>query len=430
MNNYGHIIKFERIRQNKTQGDLADGICTPSYLSKIESNSILPSDKIKLSLCTKLQINLITEGKQTFRKDLEDLYFEGVINKDRSYIKKQLSIFNKGYYLLAEENYYTNILKIIRLTLVAQDIKNDTPSLIKALTQLKNNNFNDYQSFLYYSILGSFYSLMQEYSLSFFSFQSATQYKNLITIKTWELADFHYLLGHSYLTQQQWLKSSEYIEHALKYFENEFHTIRTIECYLLLSLAQENSYLLKNAFENLLLADKLAVQFNITKYLPSIKQNLGAVATKKGDAHAAIKYYIQSYECKSENEIDDEKLYPVYSLIKEYSRLKKYEESKHWAIVGLSIIEASRNPMNHQRFKHHFNIYFYKETNSPILENKIKEAYEFFLKSSDERHCSKYALLLGNIYLKQKKYKKSVSFFELAKQHNLRLNNLEHIEDL
>lgn len=429
MTNYGHIIKFERIRQNKTQGNLADGICTPSYLSKIESNSILPSDKIKLSLCTKLQINLITEGKQTFIKDLEDLYFEGVINKDRLYIKKQLSIFNKGYYLISED-YYTNILKIIRLTLVAQDIKNDSSSLIKALTELKNINFNDYQSFLYYSILGSYYSLMQEYSLSFYSFQSAIHYKNLITIKPWELADFHYLLGHCYLTQQQWLKSSEYIVNALKYFENGFYTTRTIECYLLLSLTQENSYLLTNAFENLLLADKLAVQFNVTKYLPSIKQNLGAVSTKRGHSDVAIKYYIQSYECKSENEIDDEKLYPVYSLIKEYSRLKKYKESKHWALVGLSIIEASRNPMNHQEFKHHFNIYFYKETNLPILENKIIAAYNFFLNSSDERHCSKYALLLANVYQKQKKYKKSVSYFELAKNHNLKSNGIQHIEDL
>jgi hypothetical protein len=32
MKRFGHIIKFERIRQNIKQVQLSDGICTPSYL--------------------------------------------------------------------------------------------------------------------------------------------------------------------------------------------------------------------------------------------------------------------------------------------------------------------------------------------------------------------------------------------------------------
>ena len=42
----GHLIRAERVRQDMKQVVLAKGICTPSYLSKIERNQIEPSEDI------------------------------------------------------------------------------------------------------------------------------------------------------------------------------------------------------------------------------------------------------------------------------------------------------------------------------------------------------------------------------------------------
>lgn len=56
MDIYGHIIKFERIRQNLKQVQLSEGLCTPSYLSRIENNSIAPTDEVLLELFNRLNI--------------------------------------------------------------------------------------------------------------------------------------------------------------------------------------------------------------------------------------------------------------------------------------------------------------------------------------------------------------------------------------
>lgn len=42
----GHVIRELRVRKQMTQEDVADGICTPATLSKIENGSQMPSKRI------------------------------------------------------------------------------------------------------------------------------------------------------------------------------------------------------------------------------------------------------------------------------------------------------------------------------------------------------------------------------------------------
>lgn len=46
MEGIGLVIKMERLRQGMKQITLSKGICTPSYLSKIENNITLPGEDI------------------------------------------------------------------------------------------------------------------------------------------------------------------------------------------------------------------------------------------------------------------------------------------------------------------------------------------------------------------------------------------------
>lgn len=47
MNYQGYIIYRERVRRNWSQAGLCKGICTVSYLSKIESGRAEPSAEIR-----------------------------------------------------------------------------------------------------------------------------------------------------------------------------------------------------------------------------------------------------------------------------------------------------------------------------------------------------------------------------------------------
>ena len=42
----GSIIKLNRLKQNISQKSLANGICVPSYLSRIENGELLASEDV------------------------------------------------------------------------------------------------------------------------------------------------------------------------------------------------------------------------------------------------------------------------------------------------------------------------------------------------------------------------------------------------
>jgi transcriptional regulator with XRE-family HTH domain len=429
MNNFGHVIKLERIRKNMKQISLAQGICTPSYLSKIENNSIVPSQEVIDLLLNRLELS-ITQNKnlddETYLAHIREIYFNAVMNKDRELAAQQLKEINNERYLFSDStNYYTYQLMILRLTLIVQDIQNDTSELIMALSEL-SSDFNDYQMFLFHSCVGSYYSFMLDYNSTIQAYEKATEYFKRINIEKWEEADFQYLLGHCFLTQQRWVISIDHIQKSLEFFKNGFYNSRVVECYLILAIAQDNSYQFEEAYQNLLLAQKIAYQLNLVELFPIIKQNLGSSATRKNLSDTAIQYYMESLDARIDNV---EKLLPIYSLVKEYSKLKNSEQILYWAQIGLSIINENPNA-GLQSFSHHLNVYLSRENDTDLFEKVTTEAYNFFKEIKDYRHAEKYSLLLGNFYQEKNKYKNAAKYFSFSNENMFKKQKISHWEDL
>lgn len=429
MNNFGHVIKLERIRNNMKQITLAQGICTPSYLSKIENNSIVPSQEVIDLLLNRLELS-ITQNKnlddESYLTYIKEIYFNAVMNKDRELVAEQLKEINNERYMFSDStNYYTYQLMVLRLTLIVQDIQHDTSEIIMALSEL-SSNFNDYQMFLFHSNVGSYYSFMLDFNSTLQAYEKAIEYFKRINIEKWEEADFQYLLGHCYLTQQQWVISIEYILKSLEFFKNGFYNARVVECYLILSIAQDHSYQYEEAYQNLLLAQKIASQLNLVENFPIIKQNLGSSATRKGHTDVAIKYYLESLEARKD---PVEKLLPIYSLVKEYSKLKNSEEIIKWSTLGLSLINDCSNAST-QTFSHHFNIYLSREKNQILFEKVTIDAYNYFKEIKDYRHAQKYSLMLGNFYQELNKYKNAAKYYAYSNENMFKKKKILYWEDL
>lgn len=56
-NNFGHVLKELRLKNNMTKTQLADGICSSSYITRIENGERVPTSVIMRQLCNKLGIN-------------------------------------------------------------------------------------------------------------------------------------------------------------------------------------------------------------------------------------------------------------------------------------------------------------------------------------------------------------------------------------
>ncbi|MFC4714403.1 helix-turn-helix domain-containing protein [Planococcus dechangensis] len=59
--NIGSVIKYYRLKHNLTQSQLADGICSVSHLSKIESNTYTPHEDTYEALLSKMGVQLKKE---------------------------------------------------------------------------------------------------------------------------------------------------------------------------------------------------------------------------------------------------------------------------------------------------------------------------------------------------------------------------------
>jgi tetratricopeptide (TPR) repeat protein len=198
-------------------------------------------------------------------------------------------------------------------------------------------DFTDYQSFLYYVNTGIFYSQQNNHADSLEAFEKAIEYYHLINLEPWEEADFNYLLAECYLAHQRWVISVEYIQHALEFFKNGFYNSRVVECYLILSIALDKSHKTDEAYDNLVLAQKICTQMNLHDHIPVIKQGLGTLLSTKGEFEQAIQHFKESLEIRSEQ---SQKLQPIFSLIKEYSKLGQSEEVIKWASEGLNILKS------------------------------------------------------------------------------------------
>src|SRR5690625_2244451 len=70
----GPFIKLHRIEQNMTQEDLAKGIVSLSYLSKIENERTVASPEVISMLCTRLGIQLNSKREAIIQKKCKEWY--------------------------------------------------------------------------------------------------------------------------------------------------------------------------------------------------------------------------------------------------------------------------------------------------------------------------------------------------------------------
>ena len=69
MNYLGYIIYRERLRRNWSQSGLCKGICTVSYLSKIETGKADPSEEVLRLLLERLEL----KSDQRIEKEAAEL---------------------------------------------------------------------------------------------------------------------------------------------------------------------------------------------------------------------------------------------------------------------------------------------------------------------------------------------------------------------
>ncbi|KYG58282.1 helix-turn-helix domain-containing protein [Planococcus maritimus] len=232
--NIGSVIKYYRLKHNLTQSQLADGICSVSHLSKIESNTYTPHEETYEALLLKMGVQLKKELEHQKRLEqqlgrfidcslyydldrMEELYQE-LVEVD-NYVQStalinQYELYKFRYYLHAKQyekaNEQQKLLDKLKASFTAPELW-----MRQFFQAIQFSSLGDYKEAM---------ALMDELDHGFHSIPQKLE------------GEFYYQKSRILLLFDRLALSAYYAELAVRAYEKDHNYIRLLHAQLLLAI--------------------------------------------------------------------------------------------------------------------------------------------------------------------------------------------------
>src|SRR5690625_4924685 len=227
----GQLIKMERQKNNMKQEVLARGICSPSYLSKIENDTVIPGEEIQQGLLQRLNISIKNSFPNQSPQQFNNLMkrFEKVINQ-RDKCSADL-LYQENNTLLDENPFFTHkvnlLLMEVRLLLMTSSNFTNAKSKINLLLPMQAD-MTHMQLFLLYICQGIIAYTEKKFSKALQIFIDAHELTTMYPMKAWEMAEINYVLSLAALSDYQYTLVINHIPKALTFFNSKMLATRSI----------------------------------------------------------------------------------------------------------------------------------------------------------------------------------------------------------
>lgn len=413
-NNLGSFLKLKRIEKNIRQDDLCRGICTPSYLSRIENNHVVADEEIYILLFERLGIayDQLLESIEHIDEKIEKWY-DSLLNKEEYEVNieelKGLSIIGGGSTSIKFEIVYCRyLLEHDDLTEVSKVLKN-----LKQIIKVANNR----TFFLYTNVLLLYYIKTNKFSEAVEAGVELLQlvgYENLAN--RFELGIFYYNFSLSLKNIYCYEEALIYIEKALKIFKDEYLLERALACHIILGTCYNNSRKWDDAIATFRLAERILIYLpkeDQNKYLYIISNNLGNCYEYQGKYNEAINYYLEAIKYVN----DDNKSKIQLNLIRTYYLKGDIESARLW----LKTKQAEEDSRLSEKYQIQLKIFETITDDNLTIDNIIniqKSSINYFLSIKDWKLTVRYSELFANIYESYSHYKQANLLYKLALQTN------------
>lgn len=406
----GRKIKFIRLEKKIKQSNLAKGICSVSYLSKIENEQTTPSTQIVTLLCERLNIpNLtITEENIYSERDtvLYELYKRVTFKDDSSIILGNYKKFCKNYSeneKVNTENFFLNEIYLQRIK-IALDLEYKELNIMEEELTKKELFVYRVNKMLIYYFSEDYQKALGEMRLNFRVF-------NEIDIKEAEKMDFLTISISILLKNEIYSEIFFYIHKVIDYYLNNFIFNKVIDLYIILGIIYKNLKEFKKAEEQYNKCDALLVKINnIPSYDSLILHNKGSLYLEMEKYDLCIEYYKKSLKIKKKK-YDYSFFISLMALIDAYSKINDIKNLERYYKYGLDLLEtAIISEKSKKKIYFYLNIYFSKfvdnNGNSEYLQ-LLKEGIEFSKDTNDIISEKKYLSFLSDYYIYTKRFKEA-----------------------
>ncbi|WP_153464457.1 helix-turn-helix domain-containing protein [Sediminibacillus terrae] len=404
----GDKINYYRRQRKMTQEDLAQGICSISYLSKVENNKMEPSEEILSLLLRRLDIDIPLENKQTLRVLTEAIFhwYEVLREQDmkaadnqyaglKSKVKNSTNIEIKLTFAVVEFRYF----------LLKQDFK-QAQNLAEFLHQYQDD-LPPKLAYYYHSFNSIYFYLQHDYPQALKFCNKAIDLGNLIAEKIEPEVYYQAALIYSRLAKTPLAMSLA--EKALYSFTETGNIKKCISCQIIIGVCLNRLEQPEEARIKFTKALHLARELNFITAQAYLYHNIGMLHSSLHNKPAAIDCFSTSYEIKINHHIKSY-LNTVYHLAQEFSSMQENDRALEWIAKGLSNCE--KLPADRKDFLMLCILKYQILGDVEQLVHFIhNEAIPFFKKSNlwlQECECNE---ILGDFYSKAHHYKKSSYYF-------------------
>jgi len=299
---YTQIIKNERIKRNQTLESMAKGICSISYLSKMENNTIKPSEEYVKALLERVDVNydeIIDDDYDLEVKKVIKYYFYNENDKIRE------------VYLKNKKNHFDARLELIGSLVDLIDNRfNDFKEKISEIDEVKNALKGINSVFLVY--------LVSEYYIKNYEFKKSYYYLKCLDELNIDNYEMKRLIDESLLYIGVILKKYPLVYKKYQEIRNNeilgYPTIRKNKNKLLVSYIETEEF-----NKEYLQLDFIDIESIVNKN-EMILYIVLLIFIKKHDYYKALNFINEN------NIIDNKSLLSLYGLIAYYLNDEKLKE--------------------------------------------------------------------------------------------------------
>ncbi|SHG71535.1 helix-turn-helix domain-containing protein [Ornithinibacillus halophilus] len=415
--NIGYIIKLKRLENKLTQEELGEGICTPSYLSRIENNHVIPDESIFNLLIERLDIPIIKEevNNVDINKRLENWHNNMLERKhfeENVYRLKDLveQVGNEKC-TIKFNIVYSRYLLMNGKTNKASEILFNIGNIMK-LEYTRNY-------FLYVGVLMIYYFIKGKYERAIEEGLIIINAKGLDFLgNNHEIGMFYYNLALNYSKMYQSERCIHFSNIALSIFKDNYLLDRAIDCHLLLGISFNRLNLWEKSKESYLLSEKLIKFLSEQKrntYLGMIYNNIGYSLECQGYYMQAITYYEKSLEHKKD--VND-KVRTIINLVRSNYVDENKEKALHWLQLGIDRINNNSMSRNTVQLQIYQKLLQDDDYNYESVNQLEKTSFNYFIKNDLWQFVYEYSKLFAYMYEKQSYYKRANYMYKLAIKAN------------
>lgn len=407
--NYGNLIRVERLRKNMKQSVLARGICSISYLSKIENNQTSASEEVLELLFERLEIEVplyhdFSYQSEKVIKEIREILKEAILTrKDRDKQEQVKKYMNHPTVKQSKSVYMTLMVTLARFGVMPGGDSKYVTEVGWIEDQLSTDD-----RIRYYTVKALQYFQENEKELSYKLIEEVTNKLPHSGIPDWEAADIRYITGALYFRFTDNIQALENLQASLKYFQENFCLERMIECHMLIGLTYKRRKRYADALSYNQKALKVANATDLRNYYGMLYNNIGEIYSLLGEQDKALTYFMESFEYKVDIR---SKLFSVLSLVEVNAKQENEQGVLDWLETGHELMQQHEAV---EEFNQHFNIYWnhFKDKNSQKLMESLKSAVTYFEDHDEYVYAKKYALWLAKELRENGKYKQATDYYE------------------